>query len=194
MVTLIGAVIAATIAFAGANITDLFVLILFFSKQRLKPKEVVAGQYLGVGGLIVLCFVIATIGASFIPPEWTRLLGIVPIIVGLKSMFGEKDKTPDKVDEVPLPLFKVSAGTFEVASVAFADCSDNLAIFIPLLIRYDLIFKLVIVAVFLTLIGAWCAIAYQLTHHKRVGQHITYYGERIAPVILIGLGCFILLS
>jgi cadmium resistance protein CadD (predicted permease) len=82
----------------------------------------------------------------------------------------------------------------EVASVAFADCSDNLAIFIPLLIKNNSAEKAITTITFLILIGVWCAVAYYLTHHKRIGSFIRYYGQILAPFILIGLGAVILFS
>ena len=77
----------ATMAFAGANITDFFVLVTFFSKESFRTREIVIGQYVGVGSLIALCLAIALIAVSSVPAHWTKALGVVPIFVGLKNCF-----------------------------------------------------------------------------------------------------------
>lgn len=192
MDSIVQTVLLATAAFAGANVTDLFVLVLFFSKDKFKTREIVIGQYLGVGGLILVCLTVAVFGATFIPQEWTRFLGAVPIFVGLKNIFGKRDSDSEEIPKKMRGF--LGAHTLEVASVAFADCSDNLAIFIPILFKNNSVEKGVTVVVFLALIGVWCAAAYYLTHHKRLGPSIKHYGQIVSPFVLIGLGAVILFA
>jgi cadmium resistance protein CadD (predicted permease) len=193
MLTIIGTVALATIAFAAANITDLFVLLLFFSSGKFRPQEIVAGQYLGVGALIVLCLLASVFAIAVIPAEWIRLLGIVPVLVGLKAFVDLRSAiSEDPSKELSKKAF--GANVLVVASVAFADCSDNFAVFIPLLVHNTAAQKAITTITFLVLIGVWCATAHYLVHHRSLGHHIRRYGRLIAPFALTALGVAILVG
>jgi len=69
-------------AFIATNIDDIFVLVIFFSSNSFKKIQVVVGQYLGISLLII----ISTFGALIslvIPQYFIRLLGLVPITIGV---------------------------------------------------------------------------------------------------------------
>jgi len=52
----------------------------------------------------------------------------------------------------------------------------------------------VLVGVFLILVGVWCFIGYRLACFPGIARLISYYGQRLFPFVLIGLGIFILLE
>ena len=192
--TSVTTVLLAVSAFAAANTTDLFVLVSFFSKPDFRTKQVVAGQYVGVGLLIVLCL-FAGEALSAIPRQWIRLLGIMPMLVGVHHLAGLRGGPKTDHNVLPMDASGIfSVNTLTVASVALADCSDNIAIFVPLFAHSASSQRLVITAIFFTLIGAWCAGAYYLVHNKQLGHDIRYYGQRVGPFILIGLGIMLTLA
>ena len=69
-------------AFVATNIDDIFILMLFFSSPNIQKGQVVIGQYLGIGMLVI----ISTVGSllAFIVPQYLiGLLGLVPISIGI---------------------------------------------------------------------------------------------------------------
>jgi cadmium resistance protein CadD (predicted permease) len=46
--------------------------------------------------------------------------------------------------------------------------------------------------IFFSLLGLWCAFAYQLTRQPKLGKIFNRYGEKLAPWVLIALGIYIL--
>jgi cadmium resistance protein CadD (predicted permease) len=184
---IIAIVVAATVAFAAANIGDLFVLLLFFSDRHFRPYQVVIGQYLGVSAIIVLCLGGST-AASFLPHSFIRLLGIMPMAVGVYKLLS-RSKDEDKIRSKASP----TANVLSIAVIAFADCSDDLAVFTPLYARSAALEKALITMAFFILIGVWCALALHLTTHRTLGIQIRRFGETAGPWVLIGLGLFIVL-
>jgi cadmium resistance protein CadD (predicted permease) len=177
---------ASVLAFAAANIGDLFVLLLFFSDEHFRAYQIVIGQYLGVG-LVIALSIAGSVVASMLPHGYIRLLGVVPILVGAQKL------SQSKYDRNEIRVKSTHANILSVAAVAFADCSDDLAIFTPLYARSVRLEKIVITAVFLFLIGVWCGLAFYLTTHRKLGSQIRLLGGMVAPWVLIALGLFILL-
>ena len=73
-------------AFVATNIDDIFVLMLFFSNPKFRMRQVVIGQYLGIGLLVV----ISTIGsliALVVPQYIIGLLGLIPISIGSSDWY-----------------------------------------------------------------------------------------------------------
>jgi len=67
------------VVFASTNIDDIFLLSAFFADPHLRPRSVVAGQFLGIGALVTASAV-AALAAVVIPPGWSSLLGLVPAL------------------------------------------------------------------------------------------------------------------
>lgn len=178
----------AVVAFAATNIDDVFVLTLFFAQKNLKRWHVVAGQYLGLAGLITISLV-GYFARLFIPQTWIGLLGLAPIAIGIKKLIDwrrEKDQ---------LPKVKPSAASvLTVAAVTFANGGDNIGIYIPLFASSDLSALLITLITFGVLIGVWCAAGYYLGNHSAVKQSVDRYGHILVPFVLIGLGIYIIVS
>lgn len=72
--------------FLATNIDDVIVLSEFFARGAGAPgstKKIVAGQYMGFGG-IVLASVLASFGATtFLPEAAIAFLGLLPLLLGL---------------------------------------------------------------------------------------------------------------
>ena len=84
-------------AFVATNIDDILILSLFFSQvsQVLKRKHIVIGQYLGFAALVIASLP-GFLGSYFVPPEWIKLLGFVPVIVGLNMLLRPEDDGDDE--------------------------------------------------------------------------------------------------
>jgi cadmium resistance protein CadD (predicted permease) len=77
-------------AFIATNLDDLFLLAAFFSHPNLKSIQVVAGQYLGFLTLLLISS-LSYFAQVIISPAWISLLGILPIIIGVKDIIEFRD-------------------------------------------------------------------------------------------------------
>jgi len=99
---MISVIITAFVSFASTNIDDIFVLMLFFSKigNQLKKRHIIIGQYLGIMTLLLIS-TIGSIGLNLIPQQYTGLLGIIPILLGIKEWLKyRKDKIETEVQSL----------------------------------------------------------------------------------------------
>jgi cadmium resistance transport/sequestration family protein len=191
MLKVLSAVTTAVVAFAATNIDDIFVLMLFFygAGKRLSRWHVVVGQYAGFAALVALSLV--GYFARFVAPqEWIGLLGILPVIIGLKKL---RELKSGKSEEAHMEKPAAHA-VFTVASVTFANGGDNIGIYTPLFASSNFVELLVTLAVFFVLVAVWCALGYFLGRHPAVYRLLDKYGHVIVPFVLIALGLYIMLE
>lgn len=111
-------------AFAATNIDDIFVLMIFFSTHSFHVREVVIGQYLGIGSLIAIS-TIGSILAFVIPLHVIGLMGLIPISIGIIRVIRRRDT--DVVPEPQIISKKKSYLSFlAVAAVTFSNGADNI--------------------------------------------------------------------
>ena len=85
-------------AFIATNIDDIFLLMMFFSSSyspsmTFPVKQIVLGQYIGIG-LLVGISALGSLIAIVVPPYIIGLLGIVPIVIGARlSSYGGSHST-----------------------------------------------------------------------------------------------------
>ena len=74
--------------FAVTNVDDLVVLAaLFVTVGRGRPsvRQIVIGQYLGIGVLVAISVLVA-VGLAGVPERWIGMLGLVPLALGLRGL------------------------------------------------------------------------------------------------------------
>mmetsp|Transcript_476 Transcript_476/g.589 ORF Transcript_476/g.589 Transcript_476/m.589 type:complete len:211 (+) Transcript_476:40-672(+) len=79
-----------------------------------------------------------------------------------------------------------------VTVTIFADGSEEIGVFLPLFATSTTSDLVVIVITFYTLILLQCALAYQLVRCQHVGKFISRYSKNIMPLVLIGIGLYVL--
>lgn len=103
---LIGAITSALAAFVATNIDDLLILAVFFTQvnARFSKRHIIFGQYLGFTALI-LASLPGFFGGLIVPRPLMRLLGIVPIAIGIIQLI-KRDTDPEVqlVDDSEAPL------------------------------------------------------------------------------------------
>ena len=83
-----GLIAIGVAAFAATNIDDIFVLMMFFSfssSMTFPVKQIVLGQYIGIGLLVAISALGSFISLA-VPTYIIALLGIVPIVIGVKKL------------------------------------------------------------------------------------------------------------
>jgi cadmium resistance transport/sequestration family protein len=199
--SIVTAISTGAMAFSATNIDDLVILTLFFSQVNAKFRRwhIIIGQYLGFTALI-LASLPGFFGGLILPRPWIGLFGLVPIIIGIKSLMNrEADDSEDletepEVSERSLWAKFFNLQTYSVAAVTFTNGTDNISIYVPIFASSNWQSLLVILGVFFSLVGVLCYVAHKLTHDQALANLFTKYGNRFMPFVLIGLGTFIFLD
>ena len=183
-------------AFVATNIDDLFILMLFFSSPNFQKGQVVIGQYLGIGMLVI----ISTVGsllALVVPQYLIGLLGLVPISIGiirLVQLRKSGNPTPHQKTERFSSRWR-QLSMLTVAAVTFSNGADNIGIYTPLFAKYNSASEVIFIClIFMIMTAIWCFVAYYLVSHPLIANRIRRTGHIIFPCVLIGLGVFILTS
>ena len=201
MSILVTAFTQGIIAFAATNIDDIIILLLFFSQidSNFRRRHIFIGQYLGFTAIIILSLP-GFFGGLVIQREWIGLLGLLPIVIGIKQLVSREEEsgevqTVNTEQNNPTSSFLLSIlhpNTYKVAAVTVANGGDNISIYIPLFAGQNIVGLGIILAVFFVMVGVWCGIAYLLTLQPNISYILSRYGQAIVPFVLIGLGLFIM--
>jgi len=183
-------IITAILAFASTNVDDIFLLMLFFGLKKYKPSTIILGQYLGIAALVVISLALAFVG-SFISPRYVGFLGLFPIYLAIKQVIDFiRDKSGPGAEGVQISGARF--GAIAVAGVTIANGGDNIGIYIPLFTTMEVLEKAILCIVFTIMVYFWCIIARYLAAHRLLANSLSKYAHVIMPIVLFGLGIFIL--
>ncbi len=200
------AFIQGIIAFFATNIDDMVILLLFFSQINadFRRRHIFFGQYLGFAAIIIASLP-GFFGGLVVRRELIGLLGILPIVIGLKQLLSQQEETTEiqtvssdfKQSSYRNPIISfilslLHPNTYKVAAVTIANGGDNISIYIPLFAGHNFTSLGVILSIFFVMVGVWCLIAYLLTLHPAIADILTRYGNFLVPYVLICLGLFIM--
>ncbi|MDV8932040.1 CadD family cadmium resistance transporter [Leuconostoc citreum] len=200
---LILTILSALGSFIVTNIDDIFVLMLLFSQassqakasngrtvkgNRIYPKDIVIGQYLGFA-LLVLISLLATFGVTLIPDQWVGLLGLIPIYLGVKLFIKGEDEDEDAILS---SLNKFNKFYLSVAFITFANGGDNIGIYVPFFSTLNNNQLVITVVTFFIMVAVWCLIGYRLARFRYVSETLEKYGRWVIPIVFIGLGFYIM--
>ncbi len=178
------------IAYISTNIDDVFILMLLFAQCTLHSDfiKILIGRYLGIGAVVILSL-LAAFGLGFFPQEILRLLGIVPILLGIKTYYDSKKESGS---EDTLPKAHSSAIT-SAALITMANSADNIGVYIPLFAGYTLGQMLIMIAVFAAMTLLWCLLGRRLANLPLIAKVIEKYKRIAIPMLYILLGIYILI-
>ncbi|ARW18738.1 MULTISPECIES: CadD family cadmium resistance transporter [Lactobacillaceae] len=200
---LILTILSALGSFIVTNIDDIFVLMLLFSQassqakasngrtvkgNRIYPKDIVIGQYLGFA-LLVLISLLATFGVTLIPDQWVGLLGLIPIYLGVKLFIKGEDEDEGAILS---SLNKFNKFYLSVAFITFANGGDNIGIYVPFFSTLNNNQLVITVVTFFIMVAVWCLIGYRLARVRYVSETLEKYGRWVIPIVFIGLGFYIM--
>lgn len=182
---------SAVAAFVATNLDDLFLLMLLFGQARDGGgrRRVVAGQYLGMGALTTLSLLGAW-GAWLLPRRAVALLGLAPLALGIKAWRDGRKDAGDGADDAAGRGLSV----FAVALLTVANGGDNIGVYLPVFSGYSAAQMGLAAAAFAALTGLWCAAGAGLAALPRVKGPLHRCQRVLVPLVLVGLGLFILLG
>ena len=207
---IISLLLTGAVAFTVTNTGDFLFLTLFLAETNtsFKKRHVIIGQYIGFFVLLVLSL-FGSFAATMFPAEWIGLLGIYPIVKGLTDLRRHFVNWMDNAKSAKCHVYRSSfpideslSGTFlgpqtlSVATITVSMGADNLSVYIPLFAQVfaqgNVLWLSILLIFFLMLVGAWCFFGYVFAHLPGVMNVLKSTGSWIFPLLLIGLGIFIL--
>jgi len=181
---LIGVLAASVTTFAATNIDDIFLLTLFFA-NRVPTKRIITGQYLGFAAIIILSL-IGVWAALAIPQKWIRLLGLLPLAIGVKQLLSGRKRSP--TERAPQNDY----GVLSLAIITLSNGSDNVGVYVPFFVA-GLRYLWLILTIYLLLLAFWCFAGWWLGSHPIVLRGAQRWGHWAVPVVFIVLGAYVLL-
>lgn len=197
MLEIIVLILITISAFIATNLDDLFLLMAFFSFPEFQDKGVVFGQFMGMGTLIIISSS-AYFFQMIIPTLGVALLGVLPILIGLKHLMKIKKTSKNrylskkyiKRSNLKMEKHKV----IKVALTTIANGGDNIGIYAPLFMILEWEQICLVSTLFLVLTGIWCLTSFYMVNNNIFGDKIRSYGYFIFPLVLIAIGIAIIIK
>ena len=174
-------VLIALVAFASTNIDDFFLLSLWFLRRTRTPV-VVLGQLIGFTALLAAS-VLGYFGTTLLPQHSVHWMGLLPIAIGIKQLYSKETHENATADS-----------WISVATLTVANGGDNIAVYVPLLARYDLKNVLLIVLCFYAGLFVLVLLARLATQPLAQSDVMHRIAHRLAPFVIIAIGVAILLN
>jgi cadmium resistance protein CadD (predicted permease) len=196
LVSLLTAIGVGIVVFVSTNVDDILLISVFFADRSIRPRNVVIGQFAGIGVLTAASAVAAFLALA-IPEGLIGLLGLAPLALGLHGFYAlwrRRSKPDDDAEDLTRAIRNDPARHSQwiaVALVTIANGGDNLAVYIPLFSR-ELGRIPLYASVFAVMTALWCSIGHRLVYHPRIGARIGHYGDVVLPFVLTALGLYIL--
>lgn len=193
---ILSSILQAIGLFIATNIDDIIVLSLFFARgagQRGTTARILVGQYLGFAGILGAS-VLVTLGAgAFLPPEVIPYFGLIPLGLGLWAAWQAwRNRGADDDDEAKVEGKKV--GVWTVAGVTFANGGDNIGVYVPVFLSVGPAAVVAYCIVFLALVAALVGLGKFVATRRPIAELLERWEHILFPIVLIGLGIFILVS
>lgn len=187
---IISLLIAGITAFIASNIDDTFVLILLFLTPGLLPRHVITGQFLGIA-LLVSISSLASLLVLAIPIFVLGLMGIIPIIIGIKRLIDLKEESETEEHEIK----KGSTSILSVAAITVSNGGDDIGAFTPLFAKYNTMNEVSFtVILFMVMTIIWCMVTYYFIRHPIIASRVSPISRIISPFALMGLGIYIIID
>ncbi|ARJ72230.1 CadD family cadmium resistance transporter [Latilactobacillus sakei] len=185
------AILTGITAYISTSIDYLIILMVIFGSVNRKERRLVYwGDLLGTSVLVAASLVMAFI-LGFVPQEWLLgLLGIIPVLMGLRLLIsGESDD-----DEVVESQMKKRRNIImNVAIITIATCgTDNIGIYVPIFAQSTVQTLAVILITFFFMLSLFCYVGYLLIKIPKVAEILERYGMYITAIVYIGLGLYIM--
>ncbi|MDR3189598.1 MAG: cadmium resistance transporter [Lactobacillaceae bacterium] len=186
------AIIQGLLSYIGTTSDYFVVLLVVFGCYNVKQRNsIFIGSYIG-NGLLILASILVAFFAQQVPQEWLLgLLGIVPIVMGIRALLVDEDETENIGDQFQNNNnIKIITN---VIIITITTCgADNLAIYIPYFSNIDFAFIPIILAMFILILTVVNYAAYRFSTIKPVHEFCERFSDKIQFVVYVALGVYIL--
>jgi len=178
--------LVATSLFVVTHLDTFAVLVAFCVDEAYTTGEVFVGHYLGFAGGLAAAVALATM-AGVTLREWTFLLGLVPLTIGLWSLLRRRDDdAPAVADTVETP-----GGVAVVAGAGLGLSGENLAVFVPFFGGLDATTLAVVVAYYLLAAGLLFGVAFAVARWTAADPP-AWVDRWLVPTMLVVVGVYVL--
>ena len=177
-------VLAASLGtFAVTNVDDIWLLTLFFA-QHVPARRVLAGQYIGFSAIILLSL-IGALAALAIPQGWSRVLSVLPLVLGIRELYRSMLRRAHASQAS-------CHGVMSIALITLSNGGDNIGVYVPFFLVNRPYLWLILLC-YAICVGSFCFVGRCVGNHPVVLSVIGRWGHWLMPIVLIGLGAYILL-
>ena len=190
---MIETVLSSVVVFVATSVDELVVLttIFAYAERRKAVAQVYAGQLISQVVLLTLS-VLAASGIESLSQEAIGLLGILPIALGVRILFGGHDE--DEARETANRLGAPASVALAVALIAIGGGGEELAVFIPFLGSLAMPDLVVALVTLVLLVPVWCRVSQRIASIKPIQGWIARYQRVFVPVVFISLGVFVIID
>jgi cadmium resistance protein CadD (predicted permease) len=192
---ILSSILQAIGLFLVTNIDDIIVLSLFFGRgagQRGTTARILVGQYLGFVGILGAAVLVSLGAGAFLPPEVIPYFGLIPLGLGLWAAWQGWRGGEDDDDDAKIEGKNVAVWT--VAGVTFANGGDNIGVYVPVFLSVGPGAVVAYCIVFLALVAVLVGLAKFVATRRPIAEVLERWEHILFPIVLIGLGVFILVS
>lgn len=183
--------------FVATNIDDVIVLSLFYARgagRRGTTRKILAGQYLGFGGILLVAVVVSLGARTFLPEAALPYFGLIPLTLGLYAAWQVWRNRDEDDDDDEAKVGDRQVGTLTVAAVTFANGGDNIGVYVPVFATASTTAVIAYCLVFLALVGLLVLAARYVATRRPIAEVLERWEHILFPLVLIGLGVVILLE
>jgi cadmium resistance protein CadD (predicted permease) len=190
---LVATAVTAAGVFAGTNLDDLVVLAALFlaggAASGPARRSIWVGQAAGFTVLLVVSMV-AAFGLAVVPVRWVGLLGVVPLVLGVRGLVGaaRAERSGEQAHVAP------ATGLRSVMALTIVNGADNLTVYPPVFRTIGAGAALVTVLVFAAGVVVWCLLGAWLGSHGKAVEIIGRWGQWIIPAVFVAIGAVIVLD
>src|SRR5574344_686955 len=192
-------IVASIIAYITTEMDDLLLLLVLFSRAKNKSEKtcIIIGKYLGLA-IVVCCCSLFAVYISEVPSKYIGLLGVVPMAIGIKTIFEKKDD--DDEEQSAKPLQKTNSFAEKALFIAetvvmtLASSGDNIAVYIPFFTSLHGFDFLCMGIVFAVMQALWCVLSLLVCNAKQVRQFNQQFYRIIIPILFISIGIYIMIK
>ena len=175
------------LAFASTNMDNLLLLVSWLFAGAMPAGRLFAGYGLGMLGVLAVSVLMGLAGYLF-PIEYLGYLGVIPMLLGLRLLIGNLSHAFPGTGAEPSAV----GGVLAVAATQLSNGVDTVLVFAPLLADSRLLFDAQIALLFVILFCLWFLLARVISLRARRLPAIERLGRWLAPVVMIGVGFYIL--
>lgn len=185
-------ILSGAAIYVSTSIDNLIILALIFSRTKTRQDKwaVYLGDLVGTSVLVVTALILAFI-LHFIPAQWLLgLLGLIPIVMGVKLLIAGDDDDAAVVNRT----LKQRQGLFiSVMLITIASCgADNIGIYVPYFVTLTPGALALVLVTFLVMLTLFCLAGYLLVKLPVVAHFCDQYGRWLTAAVYILLGLYIL--
>lgn len=187
-------IISAVISYIATSIDYIVILVVLFAQMKRKNgsvRDIVLGQYLGFTILIGVSL-LAAFGLALIPQQWIGLLGLVPILIGLKVLFEKEDDDDEENEEILESTNRFSSLILSVAVIMLAAGGDNLGVYIPYFTTLNTFELVVTIVIYYVAAAVLLYLCRRISAVKGVSETVEKYEKIIVPIVFVILGIMIM--